>query len=117
MRLYRGQMRALDFDDCAYGHPVNDVGITLFYIWAHPQYAELRAAYRRGYESRLPWPEDMPGDIEAIFAAREILLMDTLQYENNPQYKKTLPGFVARAEQRLRAYLDGKIFPARIITN
>ena len=105
VRLYRGRMHALDFDDCLLGHYVQDVGITFYYVQGHPQFHELRAAYRRGYESVRPWPETAAGQVDGMIAARELLLSQFLFEGANPAYRAMLPKFLERAEVRLRDYL------------
>ncbi len=104
VRLDRGVMSVLDFDDCLFGHFVQDAGITFYYIQAHPDNEALRSAYRVGYESRRPWPETAASQIEAIIAGRELLLCQFLFYTDNPGFKAAVPGFIARAENRLRAF-------------
>lgn len=106
IRLYRGAMHALDFDDCLLGHFVQDVGITFYYIQNHPDYASLREGYRKGYESVLPWPENKPGQVAGQIAARELLLCQFLSTGVNPAYQAMLPRFLERALPRLEAYLD-----------
>jgi Ser/Thr protein kinase RdoA (MazF antagonist) len=100
----RGDLSVLDFDDCLFGHFVQDIGISFYYIQGHPEFAALRAAYREGYESRRPWPETTAGQIEAIIAGRELLLCQFLFYSDNPEYREAVPGFIARAEARLQTF-------------
>ena len=107
IRLDHGRMRVLDFDDCLLGHPVQDIGITFYYLLGHPEVKALRAAYRDGYTARRPWPETHPGQIEAIIAGRGLLLCQFLFHSDNPEYQGALPGFLDRAEERLRGYMDG----------
>ena len=104
VRIDRGILRVLDFDDCLFGHFVQDIGITFYYIQAHPEYAALRAAYREGYESRRPWPESSEGQIDSIIAGRELLLCQFLFYSDNPGYRDAVAGFVSRAETRLQVF-------------
>lgn len=106
LRLHRGVMHALDFDDCLLGHFVQDVGITFYYIQDHPEFDALFAAYRRGYEAHRPWPETRPGQISGMLAARELLLAQFLFTSDNPRYRGVLPQFLARTEKRLRTYLE-----------
>ena len=46
----------LDFDDCALGHPAQDIGISCYYLQRLPQQAALSAALARGYQEIRPWP-------------------------------------------------------------
>lgn len=105
LRLFRGGMHALDFDDCLLGYFVQDVGITFYYAQGHPDYPELQNAYRTGYESVRPWPETAPGQVAGMVAARGLLLSQFLFDGANPAFRAMLPSFLERAEVRLRAYL------------
>lgn len=111
IRLHRGAMHALDFDDCLLGHFVQDVGITFYYIQNHPDVAFLCDGYRRGYESVLPWPENKPEQVAGQIAARELLLCQFLSTGVNPAYQAMLPRFLERALPRLESYLAGQTMP------
>ena len=105
-RDHRGTLHALDFDDCAMGFPVQDIGIAFYYFQGYPQYETLCQAFKRGYKSLRSWPETEPGQIETVIAARELVLVNFLVQTENRGFGKMLPGFVARAENRLRTFLD-----------
>lgn len=108
IRLHHGAMHALDFDDCLFGHFVQDVGITFYYMQNHPDYDSLCKGYRKGYESVLPWPENRPGQVAGQIAARELLLCQFLSNGLNPAYQAMVPRFLERALPRLKAYLVGQ---------
>ena len=46
----------IDFDDCAVGHPAQEIGITLFYLRGFPAYERLYQSIKAGYTSVRPWP-------------------------------------------------------------
>jgi Ser/Thr protein kinase RdoA (MazF antagonist) len=105
IRVYRGQLRVLDFDDTMLGYPVLDVALSLYYIQAHPEYIALREAYQRGYESVSPWPETQTGQVQTYIAGRELQLVNYVLHTTNPLFAPRLPGFLARAEERLKTFL------------
>jgi Ser/Thr protein kinase RdoA (MazF antagonist) len=106
IRIHRGQVQALDFDDCALGYPVQDVGITFFYAQNHPAYAELRAAYTEGYQDRRAWPEQSPGEVETIIASRQLQLITLLTSSGYPAATARLSDYLERADERLENYLQ-----------
>ncbi len=107
VKVYRGKLYALDFDDTMIGYPVQDAAISFYYILHHPEYGDLREAYQRGYASERPWPEAYPGQIDAFVAGRAFLLVNFLVQD--PRYQQMAPGFIERTEKDLRAYLDKSI--------
>ncbi len=49
--FHRGEVRAIDFDDCGFGHYAYDLAVTVKEIGHLPQQAELRDALLAGYRS------------------------------------------------------------------
>ena len=74
--VHRKRIQLLDFEDLIWGFPVQDIAITLYYTVRHPEYEELREAFRRGYESEAAWPEEFPGQIELLMVHRGIDLLN-----------------------------------------
>ncbi len=61
VKVCRGRLRVLDFEDLAWGHPVQDVATTLYYVEDVDGHEELWDAFRHGYERVAEWPETRPG--------------------------------------------------------
>lgn len=100
VHVSRGRLIALDFEDVAWGRPVQDVAITLFYERDNPNYADLRSAFTDGYTSVLAWPETSDGQIEHFMAARTIMFVNfVLNIEDEPG------GYFDIAFPRLEAFL------------
>lgn len=71
--LFRaGEVRAIDFDDCGFGHFLYDIAVTLFNLLEKKDYPQLRAAFFHGYRSVRPLPEEHEAYIETLFAFREL---------------------------------------------
>ncbi len=105
VKLHRGQISVFDFGDCLWGYPVQDVGISLFYLQGYPNYAELRKALIDGYVSVRPSPEQYAGEIDAFVSARQVDLISWVIAQNDPNYNQYLVGMLERAEKRLRAWM------------
>lgn len=100
---------ALDFENCLLGFPVQDLGTTLHYMQSHftrklPVEA-TQAAFRRGYESIQPWPEQHPGQVAAMTAAHRLLLCNYYAASEDPEYQRFAIAFFEKMEAPLRAFL------------
>jgi Ser/Thr protein kinase RdoA (MazF antagonist) len=106
LKLYRGKLYALDFEDLAWGYPVQDIATTLFYFQEHAEKEALIKAYQSGYTSHLEWPESYPGQIDTFIAGRSVMLTNYLLCSKNPEDQEMAPEYVARVEARLINLLD-----------
>lgn len=100
VHIRRGALTAFDFEDVMWGHPVQDVAITLFYLREREDYRALRAAFEAGYTERRAWPETYPGEIDRFVAARDLMFTNFVGH--------TLPDPAPALERifgRLEAYL------------
>jgi Ser/Thr protein kinase RdoA (MazF antagonist) len=73
IHLHRGHLYPLDFEDTVWGYPVQDIAMALQDLMddTPPEAFEpLQAAFRRGYESLLPWPEAYVGEMDTFRAGR-----------------------------------------------
>ncbi|NBH03721.1 phosphotransferase [Amycolatopsis sp. SID8362] len=67
--FHRGRVRAIDFDDCGFGHYAYDLAVTLGELRHLPQREELREALLDGYRSVRPEPATTDPLVLAAFAA------------------------------------------------
>lgn len=93
---YRGELRAIDFEDLAWGYPVQDVAISFYYFVGEPEYQERRQAFQFGYESVSPWPERYPGQIELHMVHRAIDLFNFVLGSTLRHDEKLVDHFVKR---------------------
>lgn len=73
IKIYRGELIPLDFEDTVWGYPVQDIAMALqdLMLDVEPErYELLESAFRRGYESHSPWPEAHAGQIDTLRAGR-----------------------------------------------
>jgi Ser/Thr protein kinase RdoA (MazF antagonist) len=106
VRVYRGMLSPIDFEDLMWGWPVQDIATTLYDLG--PNDVGLRAAFRLGYMRRSPWPERYPGEIDAFIAARGVGLVNYILQDPDPDWQAQVPDLVERAEGRLRALLQSR---------
>jgi Ser/Thr protein kinase RdoA (MazF antagonist) len=122
VKVHRGRLRPLDFYGAIWGYPVQDVALTLydlrFLADCRPHgYPAIRDAFRAGYRSRLPWPEQHAGQIDTLVAGRRLRQANwVLEHETAPFARDvaTVPDagvivpFFERLEAEFRALLDGE---------
>ena len=106
LKWFRGQLTVFDFDDCAMGQPVQDVVTSLYYLERQRPDTEFREALQRGYERVSPWPVRDGAQLEALLAARALLLANDVLSNLNPEIRKIAPGFMERTENNLRWLLE-----------
>jgi Ser/Thr protein kinase RdoA (MazF antagonist) len=61
IKLYRGILHPFDFEDTVWGFRAHDIAMAMLDLLEatdEVRYAELLAAFRRGYQVHLEWPDD-----------------------------------------------------------
>jgi Ser/Thr protein kinase RdoA (MazF antagonist) len=105
VKVHRGKLYAIDFEDLMWGYPAQDVAVTFYYFQHLENGAALRAAFRRGYTRRQEWPERYEGEIDTYVMGRGVDLANFILQDPNPDYREEAPQFVERTEGRLRAWM------------
>ena len=100
VRIWRGRLSPIDFEDLMWGWPVQDIATTLYYH-LDDTFIARQAAFQQGYTRILPWPERYPGEIGAFLAAQAMMLANFILTDPNPSWSIQAPEFVARIEKRL----------------
>jgi Ser/Thr protein kinase RdoA (MazF antagonist) len=104
--LFKGGMvRAIDFDDCGWGHFAYDMAISFWYLGQHPALPEMRTAFLKGYRSVRNFPAEHEPFIDTFMALRSLLLMSFMASESNPRIRQFAPQFIASIHQRLKRFL------------
>lgn len=73
IKIYRGQLYPLDFEDTVWGYPVQDLAMAIHDLMndvAPELFEPYQAALRSGYESLEVWPEQYPGQIDIFRVGR-----------------------------------------------
>jgi len=97
----------IDFDDCALGHPAQDIVICWYYLQRFgPRYESLTQAFREGYMSVAPWPTRLDdGLAEALLTWRSLALCASVLAHPNKKLREhgraLLPTWTARCEHWL----------------
>ena len=89
----RGRVRAIDFDDCGWGHYLYDLAVALSELRWRPDYDAHRAGLLRGYRATRPLPVDDERHLEVFHGLRLLQLVLWL-LDHRAQ-----PGFAAWDEE------------------
>lgn len=73
--FHQGQVRAIDFDDCGYGHYLYDMAVTLYNINWRDDAAALRAAFLAGYRQVRPLSAAHEQHLDIFMALRDLQMM------------------------------------------
>ena len=90
VHLAGSRLYAFDFEDVMLALPAQDVAICLYSSRNSEISNDIRAAFRRGYESVATWPVADERQLDGFHAARQIMLMNyagrTLRMEEATDY-------------------------------
>jgi len=107
--FHRGEVHAIDFDDCGWGHFVYDIAVALSELEHKPHYPQLRAALLEGYRSVRPLSAEHESLLSTFIAFRTMVLMLWfIEERNHPAFTrwqeevdyglKTLRAFIGTPE-------------------
>ena len=104
IKVSRGRLRPLDFEDTIWGYPVQDIAMAFQDLAddAPPEaYDPYVDAFRSGYERLAAWPERSPGQIDAFRVGRLLWVTNWVARHEGPY----LVDHVSRLAPRLEGFL------------
>jgi len=107
VRVSRGQLVAIDFEDLLMGWPAQDIGTALLPLYDCPDFDQLLAFFRAGYERCSPWPDAEGDQVNAFIAARGIELINLTLQDGRPLEDDDVVERVRRHASRLEILLPG----------
>ncbi|MCL5998943.1 MAG: phosphotransferase [Chloroflexi bacterium] len=105
IKIHRGHLHPLDFEDTVWGYPVQDLAMALqdLMLEVKPdEYEPFQRAVRAGYESRGAWPETYDGQIDTFRAGR---MLWTSNYVARFEHEH-LRGFVEKVTPLFERFLE-----------
>ena len=114
LKWHGGRLAVFDLDDAGFGVPALDLAISTFYLRAADPAVE--AAMRRGYAGVRDIPEVSDEQFEALVAARQLLLANSLFASSTASLRAEATDYLDVTAERLRGWLDTGRFsrwPAR----
>ena len=104
-----GQVSAIDFDDCGFGHYLYDLSVTLIEIYNLPGYAAFRTALLAGYRSVRPLPAEHEAFLNTFFVLRCLqLLVWVLESREHPAFRDRWERWAGEELQYLRFWTEEK---------
>jgi Ser/Thr protein kinase RdoA (MazF antagonist) len=109
IKLHRGRLHPLDFEDTVWGYPVQDIAMALqdlMEVVPAERYEPLLAALRGGYERLLPWPEAFESEIDTFRAGRMLWVANYVARFQGAHLKEHLERLAPQLE---RFFATGKL--------
>jgi Ser/Thr protein kinase RdoA (MazF antagonist) len=102
--FYRGEVRAIDFDDCCRAHFLYDIAVALHGAGDWRPTPAMRAAFFAGYRGVRPLAQEHEAYLASFLALRRLILLPwMLQHVTQPEVQDWVPAFVTNALRELRA--------------
>lgn len=108
----RDRLSILDFEDLMWGYPIQDIATMFYYLRCQSASTVLEAAFREGYEEIADWPAADAVALNALIAARGLMLVNTLLNGERRQDRVAAEHFVPLIVERLGRWKDGRPAPA-----
>ncbi|MEM7336233.1 MAG: phosphotransferase [Chloroflexota bacterium] len=104
--LGEGKLHVIDFDDSMWCFPIQDIGISLYYLEGGPLKDQIRPTFKSGYTQFRPWPESFDGEVDTIIIQRTLDLMSLLVAEiENPEFEGELEHYLDVQIPRLKEWV------------
>jgi Ser/Thr protein kinase RdoA (MazF antagonist) len=110
--LFRGgEARAIDFDDCGYGHWVYDFATSLCHWQEAEGWPKIRDALLDGYAEIRLLPEEQLDHLDLFMAARHVseMLWAIDLAQTNPDFREQVGEWLAYAARHVERYVDGAL--------
>ncbi len=108
VKLDNGVLQIFDFDDCAWGYPVQDIAISMYYLAYRPNVVELHETFLQSYRTLRAAPRANDKQLKLLMVARELLVMAFVAQSDNPRLQEHTPYLLSGADARLRQWLEVK---------
>lgn len=105
--FHRGQVRAIDFDDCGYGHYLYDIAVTLSEVNWRKNTPELRKGFLKGYRSLRDLSSEHEGYLDTFITFRDLQLMiSKIEMRNHPAFRDEWASDVKTILNDIRMFLE-----------
>jgi Ser/Thr protein kinase RdoA (MazF antagonist) len=94
-------LSVIDFDDCGFGLPIQDLATALYYF----DTPEQDSAFREGYTSVAPLPECSEREMKMFFLQRRIVLLNYLYETSNLEHRSMIPEYQEETLRRIKSFL------------
>jgi Ser/Thr protein kinase RdoA (MazF antagonist) len=94
-------LSVIDFDDCGFGLPIQDLATALYYF----DTPEQDSAFKEGYKSVAPLPECSEREMKMFFLQRRIVLLNYLYETSHLEHKSMIPEYQEETLRRISNFL------------
>ncbi len=101
VRIARGKLSPIDFEDLLWGYPIQDIATTLYYNRYDDDYDVLLEQFKRGYATVLPFPEAYDGQLETHMLSRRIGLLNYV-FNAEEEDIEEFPNFIPLTVERIQ---------------
>ena len=105
LKWHEGRLAVFDLDDAGLGVPALDLAISTFYLRSANRRAS-RQALREGYAQVRDLPDVSDEQFEALVAARQLLLANSLLASSTPSLRAEATDYLDVTVERLRGWLS-----------
>ena len=102
-----GELHIIDFDDAGFGHPSQDLSISIFYL---RDAKDREERLLEGYQSIRGIPKGFEASIERLLVARQLLLLNTLLVTAVADEIAFIPEYIKKVKWRLQNFYACGIF-------
>jgi Ser/Thr protein kinase RdoA (MazF antagonist) len=107
--FHQGRVRAIDFDDCGYGHYLYDLAVTLFNLGEHENKLDLKKSLLEGYRSVRPLPVNHEVHLDIFMYLRELqMMLWTIEMRDHPEFRDTWQQDVKANCAYIQKVVEGK---------
>lgn len=101
--FHQGEVRAIDFDDCGWGHFMYDIAVSLLELEYRQDFLHLKEAFFKGYRGIRPLTKEDGDLLPVFFAARRLWLMAwTAGRSDHPELREAAANTVGYTVERLQ---------------
>jgi Ser/Thr protein kinase RdoA (MazF antagonist) len=105
--FHHGQVRAIDFDDCGYGHYLYDIAVTLYNIQRRDDAPLLRTSFLAGYRSVRPLSAEHEQYLATFMDLRDLqMMLWTIEMRKHPAFRATWKSDVKAALTQIAARMQ-----------
>lgn len=102
-----GELHIIDFDDSGFGHPSQDLSISIFYL---RDVKDREKRFLEGYKSMREIPRGFEASIERLLVARQLLLLNTILVTAVADEIAFIPEYIKKVKWRLQNFYACGIF-------
>ena len=112
--FHKGQVRAIDFDDCGYGYHLYDLAVTAYEVSWRDNSASLRASLLDGYRSVRPLSREHEGYLQTYMDLRDLqMMLWALEMRDHPGFRDRWEGWVKETLEYIREITEPVDLPPK----